>query len=309
MNEENLNIDLILDDILNGKITLREASKRYGYSRDFWRNQLNKKYAGDNQKIKLIKKVMKENRASSTLEIDEKKLEEVFLKVMNNEMKLQEAQDKLGISDIGTLRQKFYEFAKGSKKENMAEKYREYVSNGRNDYTYINFRVLAIEMIRNNFSQLELSEYTGIPARTISREFEKLSNDEDTRLYDLLKDFGYKKMHRHRFSNDELLNYDRILMSYEADHPELLETNTKSKTEEKEEREDYLVEEEKKLKAQGLTQKEIAQRLGTSVSGLRRARLSKEKREAGLHPNTIPDTLLEFNERLQGKNNIDEEEK
>lgn len=278
-----LSIDEALNKILTRELSVRQASKECGFSRDFIRAELNRRYADDSEKLDLIEKIMQENKSSSsTVEVDSKLLEEVFFKVMNNEMSIKEVQETLNNIDIETLKEKFSDFVLKMKDIETLKRYAEYTGNvgiTKTDVTKINFRVVAIRMMRNNQSQVEMADSLGIAPRTLSREFEKLSEDEDTRLYDLLKAYSFQKMQRHTLTEIEKAKLGYLLDKYEEDNKHLLKAPEKSKTEMIIEKEDFLVLESEKLKEQGLTQKQIADKLGTSISSLRRARIAKANRD------------------------------
>lgn len=283
---KNLSIDEALNKILTRELSVRQASKECGCSRDFIRAELNRRYAGDSEKLELIEKIMQENKSSSSVvEVDSELLEEVFLKVMNDEMSIKEAQEALNNIDIETLKEKFAELVLKMEDIETLKRYAEYTGNvgitktSKEDVTKINFRVIAIKMMRNNLSQVEMADSLGIAPRALSREFEKLGEDEDTRLYDLLKAYSFQKMQRHTLTEIEKAKLDYLLDRYEEDNKHLLKAPEKSKTEMIIEKEDFLVLESERLKEQGLTQKEIADKLGTSISSLRRARIAKTNRD------------------------------
>lgn len=277
---ENLSLDEVLEKIINQEISLRQASKFYGFSRDILRVELNRKYANDKDKLDLIEKIMQQNKANSTaIDIDSDKLEVVFFQVINKEMTLAEAQVELGNIDIETLKEKFANLVGNSEDLEIAQKYSDYIKNKNQDYSGINFRKVAIAMMRSNYTQIEMAEELGMSPRALSREFEKLSADKDTRLYDLLKMYCDLKMKRHKFTQTELEMLERVISNYEENFSEMLKEPKKSKSQIAREREEYLVKESEKLKMEGFTQKQIADILHTSVSSLRRARIAKENRD------------------------------
>lgn len=275
-----LSLDQALDKILNREISVRQASEQSGYSRDFIRAELNRRYANDKDELKFIEAVMKENKDnSSTIEIDQDLLEQIFFKVINKEMLLKDAQVALGNIDIQTMKEKFAQLVEQTENLEIPNKYLKFLESQNRDYSKINFRVLAIDMMRLNLTQCDIAHELGIQPRTVSREFEKLKYDKDKRLYDLLKAYGEMKAKKHKFTEDEMLVLDRLLTDYEEHNSHLLVLPEKSKEEILIEREDYLVSESEKLKALGLTQAQIAKKLQTSISTLRRARISQKQRK------------------------------
>lgn len=269
------NLDEILEQIKEGKISIREAARKTSFKRDFLRVKLIKKYGTIPEVMKQIEETMQDNKVNSTvLQIEEGLLEDVFLRTMNGELSLEQARIMLGNIDKETLRSKFQEqMRKMLKDEVLLEKYKESQKSKRGDYSGINFRVIAIEMIRGDYTQTEMAEFLEIPVRTVSREFEKLKDDEDKELYDLIKFYSDRKMKKQDFREGERMLLKLALDMYEKKNADLLLPVERTKTEERAERMKFLVEEEEKMKKLGLSQAEIADRLGTSISGLRRARL------------------------------------
>lgn len=277
--EESLSLDEAIEKILNREISVRQASRQSGYSRDFIRAELNKRYANDKDKLELIKLIMFENREKHpSVEIEQDLLEQTFFKVMNREITLKEAQKILGNIDIQTLKEKFAELVVQTEDLEIPSKYLEFIES--QDVSKINFRVMAIKMMRLGLTQSDIASELGISPRTVSREFEKLKYDADTRLYDLLKAYGDMQMKKHKFTCSEFLILDKLLTDYEEHHPHLLVMPEKSKEELAIEKQNYLVSEEAKLKAEGLSQAEIAKRLHVSISTLRRAKVARKYREA-----------------------------
>ena len=277
---KDVSLDEILEKIINKELSLRQASRISGISRDLLRVELVRKFANDKEKLDLIEKIMQDNKINSTtIDIEKDKLEEVFFKVVNREITLGEAQIELGNIDIETLKEKLAGLVGDSQNLEIAQKYSDYMQNRIQDYSGINFRKVAISMMRSNCTQIEMAEELGMTPRALSREFEKLSADKDTRLYDLLKMYCDLKMKRHKFTDIEIERLEMILSNYEQNFQELLKEPKKTKSQIAREKEDYLVRESEKLKAKGLTQKQIADILETSVSTLRRARLSKQNRD------------------------------
>ena len=270
------NLDEILEEIISGKISVRKACEIYGYKRDFLRTKLVKKYSGDESMLKKIDEVMSNNKINSTkINIDENLLKEVFEEYLDGKILAKEACQRLGIKDKETLRNKFAEFVANSQDKDLKKKYAEYVENHARDYTMINFKLVAIDMIRGGYSQIEMAKMIGgIRPRTISREFEKFKKDEDLTLYILVKTYSDMKMKRHKMTNYETRLQNLLLDKYEREHEDLLEESKKSKTEIKKEEIEEFVFEVRKLESEGLTQKQIAEKLGTSISGIRRAKLA-----------------------------------
>lgn len=285
------NLDELLSLIRDGKISIREASEKSGYSRDYLRGRLEEKYGTDDEELKKLEELMNHNKANSNnIEIDSALMEDVFLRTMSGEITLAQAREEIareiGRIDIDTLKENFLRFIQENRNnEDLLMKYRKYKNhikygNAKEiDVTKLNFRVLAIYMIQNRISQTQLAEKIGVTPRTISRNFEELSKDEDKSLYNIIKFYSDKMMRRQKMTEYQEMIITLAINTYQQRHPELLSTDIKSKSEEKLEKIQFLVAEAERLKIEGLTQAEIAKRLGTSISGLRRARIFLEEHE------------------------------
>lgn len=236
-----------------------------------------KKYGNSEE----VLEILNENKINSTtIEIPQELLKEVFFKAMNKEITLEKAQEILNIKDRETLRVKFLQYAETSDNEEIRNLYKKYVENHNKDYSDINFRMLAIRMVRERKSQSEIAKELGIPPRVISREFEKFSKDKDLSFYNFIKSYNEARMVKANFS-DYVLNLQILFLDkYEQEHQDELHENTsKTKKQERIEKEEFYLKEEERLKSEGFTQKEISEKLGISVSTLRRLKLSNRKRE------------------------------
>ena len=199
---------------------------------------------------------------------------------MNKEITLEEARKILGVKDKETLRTKFLEYAESSNDEKIRNLYKKYIESQAQDYSHINFRLLAIKMVRLGENKTDLANKLGISPRTVSREFEKFKNDDNLSFYNFLKLYNEAMMTKRRFSAYELRVQNIFLDEYEREHYSELYGVRKTKEEERIELEEFYVREEERLKkTKGLTQQQIAERLGISVSSLRRARINVKKRK------------------------------
>lgn len=278
----NENLEEVLEQIMNREVSVRKACEMYGYKRDFIRSQLIKKYSRNEKMLQKIVEVMAENKKNSTtLYIDEEQLKEVFEAYLEGNILGKEACEKLGIKDKETLRNKFAEFIQNSDDENLIQKYMEYAQKRNIDYSTINFRILAIDMMRGGYSQTDMAKMSeGIHPRTISREFEKLKNDEDQTLYKLVKVYSDMQMRHYKMNEYEFMLQEMVLAKYEKEHKELLQNPQKSKTQIREEQINDICVQIKEFEEQGFSQKQIAEKLGMSVSGIRRAKIAKKNQES-----------------------------
>jgi len=269
-------LDEVVEMVYNSKISIRRASQEYGYTRDIISSTLFKKYGRDEKLIEILKEY-KDN--STALEVDSELLAEVFEKAMNKEITLTEAREVLGIKDKETLRMKFLEYIGNSDNEEIRNLYKKYMEEHERDYSHINFRVIAIEMIGEGVSQSEMARRLNIPARTISREFEKFKEDEDLTFYNFIKEYNQAVMRKYKFTKYERVMQQFFVNQYEHDNYDELYKESKTKEEERIELENHYMEEEERLKAKGLTQAQIADELGISVSTLRRVKKNVQKRK------------------------------
>ena len=283
-------LDEFLELIKNGKISIREASKQTGYGRDYLRSQLYKKYGTDTEAILQLDDLMANNKANSnTIFIKTEISEDIFLRTISGEITLAQAKDEItqrfGKIDMETLKANFLKFVQDNKNnESFLAKYREYKNSATQtsrgiEITKLNFRVLAIYMMRARISQTDLAHQIGVTPRTISRKFEEFKDDEDKSLYDMIKFYSDIMMKRKKLTEYQEVVLNVAIKAYEQRHPELLAEKKKSAAEEKLERIQAVVAEADRLQGEGLTQAEIASKLGTSVSTLRRARMFLEEQQ------------------------------
>lgn len=273
------NLDNFLELIKNGKISIREASRQSGFTRDYLRKTLNDKYGTDSVALKNLQATVNKNKSNSRLEIEPKVLENLFLRTMSGKIDLSQAREEIGNIDIATLKECFLRFIQDNRNnEELLIKYREYKRSEQSiDTKSFNYRLLAIQMLKQRISQSDVAKQIGVKPRTISRKFEEFKKDEDQALYHMLKFYNYKAMRKQKLSQYEEMVLDLGIKAYEEKHPVLLTETRKSKAEEKLERIQALVERAEELKLAGLTQAQVATNLGTSISSLRRARIFLEE--------------------------------
>ena len=273
------NLDNLLELIRNGQISIREASRQSGFTRDYLRKRLNDKFGIDSVAFESLQSTVDKNKASNRVEIDSQLLEDVVLRTISGEITLSEAREKIGNVDMATLKECFFRFIQDNRNnEELLMKYRQYKMNQKSiDITKLNYRLLAIQMLKQRISQTDIAKQIGVPPRTISRKFEEFKNDEDQSLYHMIKFYSYKIMRRQKLTAYEEMILGLGIREYEEKHPGLLEETTKSEAEEKLEKIRNLVAKANALKQDGLTQGQIAKQLGTSISSLRRARIFLEE--------------------------------
>lgn len=269
------NLDNLLELIKNGQISIREASRQSGFTRDYLRKSLNAKFGIDSVAFESLQATVDKNKARNRVEIDPQLLEDVVLRTISGEITLSEAREKIGNIDMATLKECFLRFIQDNRNnEELLMKYRQYRRNEKSiDITKLNYRLLAIQMLKQRISQSDIAKQVGGTPRTISRKFEEFKNDEDQSLYHMIKFYNFRVMRRQKLSDYEGMILDLGIKTYEEKHPELLIKEAKSKAEEKLEKIQELVARSEELKQAGLTQAQVATNLGTSISSLRRARI------------------------------------
>ena len=255
----------ILKELLNGK-SLRELQEKYHFDRKRFKERIDREYpVGTPQR----EQIFENKKNSTTVNIPKEDLEKQTLKVIQGKALLEEAAKECGVY-IQTFREKMLEYINGSNDDELKRKYVEYQSRINPDYSFINFKALFIDM-----SQSEIAKVYGIPARTVSRELEKLKDSEEfEEIYKMAKESAERKVTRKPFTEYERILMDLILNKYK-EGPVII-----SDAISKEERE-YKTAKELLEKAQNIegTNQEKAKTLGISVSSLRRAKIKVEQYE------------------------------
>lgn len=271
--EEDL-FEKILKELLNGK-SLRELQEKYHFDRKRFKERINREYpVGTPQREQIEKQLFENKKNSTTVNIPKEELEKQTLKVIQGKALLEEAAKECGVY-IQTFREKMLEYINGSNDDELKRKYVEYQSRINPDYSFINFKALFIEMLKLDMSQSEIAKEYGIPARTVSRELEKLkASEEFEEIYKMAKESAERKVTRKPFTEYERILMDLILNKYK-EGPVII-----SDAISKEERE-YKTAKELLEKAQNIegTNQEKAKTLGISVSSLRRAKIKVEQYE------------------------------
>lgn len=264
----------IKQDIIDGKITLRAVASQYGIDRDKLKAMIEADIT-DKTESELFRERMKLNRKSSEIPLDEQ-IEEMVISILKGEITAKEASSKYHI-DTETIRRKINEFVQKDKR--YLKLYFQYHSKSAIDYKNINFRGLIVHMIRNDMSQSEVAEEYQIPARTISREVEKLSeskDEKDEKLYNIAKICADKKMKKQSLSKYEVDLYNKMLDELFPDIS-VININSKSQTELEIERLEAFLKQVEDYHTQGMTAEQIAEKMETSISTIRRNKLKLEE--------------------------------
>lgn len=198
--------------------------------------------------------------------LDNDQLKRICELILEGKLGIVDASIRLGIHKQ-TFHEKLIEYINTSNDMELKRKYIRYEEERNPDYSFINFKALFIQMIKDDIGQSEIAREYGIPARTVSRELEKIKKEEGYEvLYEMTKELSKRKMYRQEFSS-----YERLLMCASIenyDEGPVIINNSISKEEREYKRAKKLL--EKVSKMQG-TKEEIAEKLGIGVSTIRRA--------------------------------------
>ncbi len=199
--------------------------------------------------------------------LDNEQLKRLYELILDGKLGIVDASIRLGIHKQ-TLHEKLIEYINTSNDIELKRKYIKYEEKRNPDYSFINFKALFIQMVKDDVGQSEMAREYCIPARTISRELDKIKEEEGYEvLYEMTKEVSKRKMCRQKFST-----YERVLMCANIenyDEGPVIINNSISKEEREYKRAKELL--EKVSKMQG-TKEEIARKLGIGVSTIRRAK-------------------------------------
>lgn len=272
---KSLNIEQIIDEVINGT-SLREAGKKYKIDRESLKNRCMEYFKTNPAKLQAFEQAVRNNKINSTeVTIPEETLRQVCLDICDKKECLRAIAIRLKV-DEETLKTKLFTFLSKEEHLVLARKYIAYQATLHPDYSYINFKALIIEMMKTNQSQSQIAEEYGIPARTLSREIEKLKQEEGyERLYDICKEYSYRKMKRKPFTEFEQLLMQTVIEEYSDEGSIIIEGGSNKKKMQYERAKQNV---EKADKING-TEQERAKALGISISTLRRNRIYVEKYE------------------------------
>lgn len=198
--------------------------------------------------------------------LDNDQLKRISELILEGKLGIVDASIRLGIHKQ-TFHEKLIEYINTSNDMELKRKYIRYEEERNPDYSFINFKALFIQMIKDDIGQSEIAREYGIPARTVSRELEKIKKEEGYEvLYEMTKELSKRKMYRQEFSS-----YERLLMCASIENyyegPVII-NNSISKEEREYKRAKKLLEKVSKMTG---TKEEIAKKLGIGVSTIRRA--------------------------------------
>lgn len=288
----------IKQDFLEGKITLRSVALKYDIDRDKLRAMLENEMTQQEEK-ECFRERMKLNRSSSKIPLN-KQMEDMVISILNGEITAKKASEMYNI-DAETIRRKIVEFVQ--KNPQYLKRYFVYRDKSAIDYENINFKGLIIHMLKNDMSQSEIAEEYEIPARTISREVEKIGEskeENDIKLYNIAKICADRKMRKQKLSKYEMDLYARVLDELFPNIP-VININEKTPVEREIQRLEEFLQEVQLYHSQNMTAEQIARKMGTSISTIRRNKLKLEelkkqeayKKEVG----NLKEKLTDMNER------------
>lgn len=231
----------------------------------------------DENERQSFKERLKFNKASTTINLDDR-IKDIATNILKGEISAREAERRYNI-DRETIKRKINQLVK---EENiLLKEYVEYLNKSGKDYGGINFKGLIIQMICDNLSQSEIATNYGIPARTVSRELEKIGKsnlEEDKTLYKIAKKYADRKMKREIITDDELKKY-RIILEELFENIEIINLDAESKDDIEIHNLEQFLEQVKSYEQKGYTLLQISEELGVGVSTIRRRKLRLEELE------------------------------
>lgn len=255
------------EEFLKGK-SARKIEEDYKINRDTFIRICRENLPEGTKRRQEFEDRLLHNKESSKVEIPEEDIKGAFFRLVNGEKGLKDLAVELSVH-YQTLRERIIEFVNNSQDEEIKRRYVEYKQKTNPDYSFINFKALIIEMIRDDISQSEIARMYGIPPRTVSRELEKLKDDQYYQsLYRIGKEHSERKMKRTPFSSFETYLVNNALSGFDEGPVIIDDSIPKAKQE-------YLKQKKILEKADSMegTNKDKAKVLGISVSTLRRMRI------------------------------------
>ena len=107
--------------------------------------------------------------------LDNEQLKRLYELILDGKLGIVDASIRLGIHKQ-TLHEKLIEYINTSNDIELKRKYIKYEEKRNPDYSFINFKALFIQMVKDDVGQSEMAREYCIPARTISRELDKFVN-------------------------------------------------------------------------------------------------------------------------------------
>lgn len=263
----------VKEKILSGETTLRSAASELKISRDKLK-QLLEQIVEKKEEAENFRDRMKYNKANSaTIPIDEK-IQNAVIEILKGKRTAKEVSQTYGL-DRETIRRKINALIQLD--NSLLKDYINYLNKSGRDYGNINFKGLIVFMIKSNMSQSEMASEYDIPARTISREVQKLGKSEkkeDQKLYNIAKIYADRKMKHEEITVYERELYTSILEELFQNVPIIEE---KSKIDREIEQLEDFMEQVRKYQQQNMTAEKIAEQMNSSISTIRRNRLKLQE--------------------------------
>lgn len=255
------------EEFLKGK-SARKIEEDYHINRDTFVKICRDNLPEGSKRREEFEQRLAHNKESSKIEMPEEDVRKAFFMLVNGEKGLKDLASELGVY-YQTLREKIIEFVNNSQDEEIKRRYVEYKQKTNPDYSFINFKALVIEMIQEDISQSEIARRYGIPPRTVSRELERLKDDEYYQsLYRIGKEHSERKMKRKPFTSFETYLVNNTLSGF--DEGEVIIDDSIPKAKQEYLKQKKILEEADSMEG---TNKDKAKALGISVSTLRRMRI------------------------------------
>lgn len=269
-------LEEIINKIINGEMSLRKAEEITGIGRESLKNMCMQYLKTHPDKSDKFLAALKKNKKNSTgIVISKEVIKGISQRLCDREITIKEAAATINI-DEETLKEKIFQFLNDPENVGLAKRYITYQATIHPDYSHINFKALIVQMMKDDVTQTQIAAEYGIPARTISREIEKLKNETEYELlYKICKEYSYRKMQKKPFSQFELLLLHKVIDEYDNGEPIIVEGGKDKRRLKYEEAKKVL---NMAAKING-TEKEKAKKLGVSVSTLRRYRIFVEQYE------------------------------
>ena len=266
-------LEEIKQKILSGELTLRRAARELDMDKEKLK-RLIEEQAETKDEVEEFRNRIKYNKSSSnTIEIDET-IQNAIIEILKGKRTAKEVSEMYHL-DRETIRRKINTLIQLDK--SLLKDYINYLNKSERDYGNINFKGLIVFMLKNNMSQSEMASEYDIPARTISREVEKLGKSkdiEDQKLYNIAKIYADRKMKRIEITIYERELYTTILEESFATIPIIREQSQLDIEISK--LEDFM-EQVKQYQQRNMTAEEIAQQMNCSISTIRRNRLKLQE--------------------------------
>lgn len=287
------NFEKMFLDVINGNKSVRECEAIYGIDRNTFVEKCKERFPEGSEQRKKLEAVLSHNKSEMQKKhIDDGMLKEAIEGLLSGKIKtVTEAKDSVSRNiDLQTFQEHIVDFINQSKDDELKRKYIGYEARKHPNYSHINFKALFIEMIREQESQSDMARKLGIPARTVSRELEKLKADEKYNdIYVIAKELSRRKKKNGRVNNYipfnelEMKKIKSTLENY--NEGPIIVGNRETEIDKKYERAKRLLADVADL---GMSQKAAARELGVSLSTIRRASKTVESYE-GLRSNNEPD--------------------